>query len=84
MFKGQTHSPFTFHSRVLVFETVATHDVGELNCPYSGITIVLDLAASYRRLSRARGWLYCYLTEGWTDTMPERMESRLRLPAEAS
>jgi ribosomal protein S18 acetylase RimI-like enzyme len=84
VFEGETHSPFTFHSRVLGFETVATHDVGELNCPNRRITMVLDLAASYRRLSRARGWLYRYLTEGWTEAMRERMESRFRLPAEAS
>jgi hypothetical protein len=83
VFEGETHSPFAFHSRVLGFETVATHDVGELNCPNRRITMVLDLAASYRRLSRARGWLYRYLTEGWTDAMRERMESLPRLAAGA-
>jgi hypothetical protein len=74
VFEGETHSPFAFHSRVLGFETVATHDVGELNCPNRRITMVLDLKSAYRRLKKARGWLYRYLTEGWTPEMRLALE----------
>lgn len=69
VFEGETHSPYAFHSRVLGFETVATHDVGELNCPNRRITMILDLKAAYLRLRKAKGWLYRYLTEGWTPEM---------------
>lgn len=74
VFEGETHSPYAFHSRVLGFETVATHDVGELNCSNRRITMVLDLKAAYLRLRKAKGWLYRYLTEGWTPEMRLALE----------
>jgi hypothetical protein len=74
VFEGETHSPLAFHSRVLGFEAVATHDVGELNCPNRRITLVLDLKSAYRRLKGARGWLYRYLTEGWSEEMRQSLE----------
>jgi hypothetical protein len=76
VFEGETHSPYAFHSRVLGFETVATHEVGELNCPNRRITMVLDLKAAYARLKKAKGWLYRYLTEGWTPEMRLALENR--------
>ena len=54
------------------FQQVATHDVGELNCASRRITLVLDLAESYKRL-RAKGtWIYRYLTEGWDERLHQR------------
>jgi hypothetical protein len=73
VFEGEAHSPFEFHTRVLGFEVVATHDVGELNCPNRRITMVLDLKKCYQRLRSSRGWLFRYITEGWTDEMHRTM-----------
>ena len=73
VFEDDPHSPYEFHTRVMGFEPVATHEIGELNCRSRRITLVLDLKASYRRL-RARGtWFYRFLTDGWD----ERLHSRL-------
>lgn len=69
VFEGERHSPFAFHTRVLGFRTVATHDVGELNCPNRRLTMILDLQEAYLRLRNGRGWLFRYLTEGWTPEM---------------
>lgn len=73
IFEGEKHSPYLFHTRVMGFEPVATHDVGELNCPCRRITMVLDLRAAYLRLRKARGWIYRHLTEGWPDSLHERL-----------
>ncbi|MFO1458411.1 MAG: GNAT family N-acetyltransferase [Verrucomicrobiota bacterium] len=68
VFEGETHSPLEFHTRVLGFEVVATHDVGELNCPNRRITLLLDIRKNLRRLRDSGNWLYRYLTEDWTST----------------
>ena len=75
VFEGELHSPYAFHRRVLGFEVVATHDTGELNCPNRRITMILDLQSAYRKLQKHGGWLYRYMTEGWTETLHERMKS---------
>lgn len=74
VFEGEEHSPFNFHTRVLGFQVVATHDVGELNCPNRRITMVLDLKQCYLRLRASRGWLFRFVTEHWTPEMHRRME----------
>jgi len=61
VFEGERHSPYLFHTRVLGFRPIATHDTGELNCPNRRITMLLDLAEAYRRLCTSQGWLYRYL-----------------------
>ncbi len=72
VFEDDPHSPYKFHTRVMGFQQVATHEVGELNCESRRITLVLDLAASYKRL-RAKGtWIYRYLTEGWDERLHQR------------
>jgi hypothetical protein len=72
VFEDDPHSPYKFHTRVMGFQQVATHDVGELNCDSRRITLVLDLAESYKRL-RAKGtWIYRYLTEGWDERLHQR------------
>lgn len=43
VFEDDPHSPYEFHTRVLGFAPVATHDVGELNCKSRRITLVLDI-----------------------------------------
>ena len=32
VFEGEEHSPYGFHTRVVGFQPVATHDTGEMNC----------------------------------------------------
>lgn len=66
VFEGETHSPLEFHTRILGFEVVATHEVGELNCPNRRITLLLDIRKNLRRLRESGNWLYRYLTEDWT------------------
>jgi hypothetical protein len=61
VFEDDPHSPFGFHTRVLGFRPVATHEVGELNCASRRITMVLELAPAYRRLRRLNHWFYRYI-----------------------
>jgi ribosomal protein S18 acetylase RimI-like enzyme len=73
VFEGERHSPFAFHTRVMGFETVATHDVGELNCPNRRLTMVLSLRDAYHRLQTGGGWLFRYLTESWGEDLHARL-----------
>lgn len=73
IFEGEQHSPYLFHTRVMGFEPVATHDVGELNCPNRRVTMVLDLQAAYRRLRRSGGWFFRYLTADWSEALHRRL-----------
>ncbi|MAT38456.1 MAG: GNAT family N-acetyltransferase, partial [Ectothiorhodospiraceae bacterium] len=69
VFEGEIHSPYQFHTRVIGFEQVATHDTGELNAPNRRITLMLDLRRAYQRLKRNGNWIYRFLTRGWTKRM---------------
>ncbi len=77
VFEGEAHSPYNFHTRVLGFHPVATHDTGELNCPNRRITLILDLAASYARLKNQGGWLFRFFTDGWPNHIHERLAGRV-------
>lgn len=76
IFEGEAHSPYNFHTRVLGFQPVATHDTGELNCPNRRITLILDLAVGYARLRSQGGWLFRFFTEGWPQHIHERLLGR--------
>jgi hypothetical protein len=84
VFEGEEHSPFNFHTRVLGFQVVATHDVGELNCPNRRITMVLDLKQSYLRLRASRGWLFRFLTQHWSPEMHRSLGGGSEKAAEAA
>lgn len=73
IFEGETHSPYNFHTRVLGFQAVATHDTGELNCPNRRITLILDLKTGYARLREQGGWLFRFFTETWPAAIHERL-----------
>lgn len=75
VFEGETHSPYEFHTRVLGFEVLATHEVGELNCPNRRITLLLDIPRNLKRLRATGNWLYRYVTEGWPDDL-RRIDGR--------
>jgi ribosomal protein S18 acetylase RimI-like enzyme len=73
VFEDEAHSPYGFHTRVMGFHPVATHEVGELNCRNRRITMVLDLKAAYQRLKRRGNWIYRYLTGHWDDALHRRL-----------
>ncbi len=73
VFEDDAHSPYGFHTRVMGFRAVATHDFGELTCRSRRITMVLDLRAAYRRLKERGNWMYRYLTCEWDEGLHRRM-----------
>jgi hypothetical protein len=75
VFEGEQHSPYEFHTRVMGFVPVATHEVGELNCPNRRITLILDLRQAYRRLKNSKKRVYRMMTEGWPKELHHRMAS---------
>ncbi|MEK9861569.1 MAG: GNAT family N-acetyltransferase [Verrucomicrobiota bacterium] len=75
VFEGEKHSPYDFHTRVMGFKPVATHDVGELNCPNRRITMVLDLVEAYHRLKVSRPSVFRFLTRAWPKELHERLSA---------
>lgn len=73
VFEDDPHSPYEFHTRVLGFAPVATHDVGELNCKSRRITLVLDIKQAYDRLKEAHTWIYRFITEFWDEPLHRRL-----------
>ncbi len=73
VFENDPHSPFGFHTRVMGFLPVATHDFGELRCDSRRITLVLDLRAAYKRLKTRGNWLYRYVTAPWNEAQHRAM-----------
>jgi hypothetical protein len=73
VFEDDPHSPLGFHTRVMGFMPVATHDHGELHCTSRRITLVLDLKSSYLRLKTRGNWVYRYLTAHWPDALHRRL-----------
>jgi hypothetical protein len=77
IFEGEAHSPYNFHTRVMGFQPVATHDVGELNCPNRRITLILDLQAAYHRLRTTQRWVYRFLTENWSESLHQKLNENI-------
>lgn len=73
VFEGEANSPYDFHRRVMGFQTVATHDTGELNCPCRRITMLLDIKEAYVRLRKEGGWIFRFLTEDWSEQLHRQM-----------
>jgi hypothetical protein len=73
VFEDDVNSPFGFHTRVLGFHPVATHDVGELNSTSRRITLVLDIVQASRKLRIRNHWFYRYLT----NALPAALNARL-------
>ena len=69
VFEDDAHSPLGFHTRVIGFVPVATHEHGELNCQSRRITLLLDLKSSYHRLKARGNWVYRYLTANWPENL---------------
>ncbi|MCB1050927.1 MAG: GNAT family N-acetyltransferase [Acidobacteria bacterium] len=66
VFENEPTSPLQFHTRVLGFEPVATHQIGEFKCSNRRITLVLDLQKSLRRLSSKGSWIFRFICGDWS------------------
>ncbi len=75
VFEDDPHSPYKFHTRVMGFQPVATHAVGELKSASRRITLILDLKASYARLRGKGNWIFRFLTGDWPEALHQRMNS---------
>lgn len=64
IFEGEEHSPYNFHTRVLGFEPIATHEMGEMDCLHRRVTLILNVREAYRRLRETKNRLYRFLAEG--------------------
>jgi len=73
VFEDDPHSPLGFHTRVMGFFPVATHEVGELACRSRRITLVLDLRAAYKRLKARGNFMFRYLTGRWDEALHQHM-----------
>ena len=73
VFEDDPHTPYRFHTRVMGFDPVATHEFGELHCRSRRITLVLDIRSAYARLKSQGGWPYPYLTSDWDETLHQRL-----------
>ncbi|MEJ2386560.1 MAG: 1-acyl-sn-glycerol-3-phosphate acyltransferase [Chromatiaceae bacterium] len=73
VFEDDPHSPYHFHTMVMGFNPVATHDHGELTCTSRRITLILDLKAAYQRLRRRKSWIFRSLTKDWDEQLQARL-----------
>jgi len=73
VFEDDPNSPYGFHTRVMGFLPVATHDVGELHCNSRRITMILDLKAAYQRLKARKNWIFRVITNGWDEGLHRRL-----------
>lgn len=73
VFEDDPHSPYGFHTRVMGFAPVATHDHGELRCASRRITLILDLKAAYQRLRANQSWIFRTLTADWDERLHHRL-----------
>jgi hypothetical protein len=69
VFEDDPHSPYGFHTRVIGFKPIATHEIGELRSRSRRITLLLDMKAAYVRLRDHSRWLFQNLTLGWSERM---------------
>ncbi|MBV1693432.1 MAG: hypothetical protein KGP27_03125 [Hyphomicrobiales bacterium] len=73
VFENDPHSPLGFHTRILGFRPVATHEHGELLHKGRRITLLLDIGMAYRRLKARGNFFFRQLTKGWTEQMHRRL-----------
>jgi ribosomal protein S18 acetylase RimI-like enzyme len=73
VFEDDPHTPYGFHTRVMGFAPVATHEVGELHCHSRRITLILDLRSAYKRLKERDNWVFRFLTSRWDDALHRRL-----------
>jgi hypothetical protein len=72
VFENDPHSPLGFHTRVLGFERIGTHQWGELSCSSRRVILVLDIAKAYQRIKQRQDRLWKEIGEGVRELMEGR------------
>ncbi len=73
VFENDPHSPLRFHTRIIGFRPVATHEVGELSFKGRRITLLLDIKIAYQTLKSRGTWFFRAMTKDWTEVMHKRL-----------
>jgi hypothetical protein len=73
VFENDPHSPFGFHTRIIGFRPVATHEVGELSFKGRRITLLLDIKIAYQTLKSRGTWFFRAMTKDWTEVMHKHL-----------
>ena len=73
VFENDPHSPLRFHTQVLGFERIGTHQYGDLACASLRIILILDIARAYQRLKKRENKVWKELGEGVRDVMEDRL-----------
>jgi hypothetical protein len=73
VFENDPHSPFRFHTRIIGFRPVATHEFGELSFKGRRITLLLDIKIAYQTLKSRGTWFFRAMTKDWTEVMHKRL-----------
>lgn len=73
VFENDAHSPLGFHTRVIGFRRVATHEFGELRHKGRRITLLLDIRTAYRGLKARGNRFFRAVTRGWTPAMHQSL-----------
>jgi hypothetical protein len=73
VFENEPHSPLRFHTRIIGFRPVATHEVGELSFKGRRITLLLDIKIAYQTLKSRGTWFFRAMTKDWTEVMHKRL-----------
>jgi hypothetical protein len=81
VFEGEPTSPYHFHTRVLGFEKIGTHERGELHCDYKRVILTLDIMKAWKRIRGRRGALFAQLTQGIESLLDRRLEESSRTVA---
>lgn len=73
VFENDPHSPLGFHTRIIGFKAVATHEIGELRHRGRRITLLLNLKLAYGSLRAGGNRFFRTITRGWTPSMHDRL-----------
>ncbi len=73
VFENEANSPLGFHTRVIGFKPIATHEVGELRHAGRRVTLLLDIKSAYRTLKARGNRVFRILTRGWTHAMHQSL-----------
>jgi hypothetical protein len=73
VFENEPHSPLRFHTRIVGFRPVVTHEFGEFSFQGRRITLLLDIKIAYQTLKSRGTWFFRAMTKGWTEVMHQRL-----------
>ena len=73
VFEGDPHSPYNFHTRVLGFQEIGSHTIGEMRTSRKRIILVLDVDEAYRKMKQRGSRFFRELTDGCRDQLEQRI-----------